>query len=314
MTIVALGLIVNPKLARPVLATWDGAEVDICALDDADWSVIGTGYYGDSDDAAARATGMPRSHTPSGVAIKKRGYGTCLYTALCLGAHMNAEGALKLFRYGPDGDGISSNAEDRSSEANDWWDRAKDVGLATEVSDDQTEESVDVTSDLSDTVQGSEVDGKLVTYVNTINVDLEASVTVDVYPWDRAAKHNLLIAEFSAPVPLGHPEVLWKTIQGTEELEVIVEPEWILGLDVRGLSVSAMNLLGLLGEVAGATDEDLHALRFRWEHNLDPAEPVKQMRLPFKANSDEARRADAAVRQAAEFRRASGWNSLADLP
>ena len=180
---------------------------------------------------------------------------------------------------------------------------------------EQTEESVDVTSDLSESVQGSEVDGKLVSYVNTINVDLESQVTADIYPWTRAEEHELVVAAFSKPVTFDkYPETLWQLVRDDAELEVIVEPAWILALDVRGLDVSAMNLLGLLAEVGGASEDDLHALRFRWENGLDPAAPVKQMRLPFKANSAEARQAEAAVRQAAVLREATGWTALSSLP
>ena len=137
---------------------------------------------------------------------------------------------------------------------------------------EQTEESVDVTSDLSESVQGSEVDGKLVSYVNTINVDLESQVTADIYPWTRAEEHDLVVAVFSKPVTFDkYPETLWQLVRDDAELEVIVEPAWILALDVRGLDVSAMNLLGLLAEVGGASEDDLHALRFRWENGLDPA-------------------------------------------
>jgi hypothetical protein len=316
MTGYALGLVVNPKLARPVLAYWDGREMDILALDDDEWLSIGTGYYGDTDDPATSATGYPRSHTPSGVQIKKQGYGTCLYTALCLGAHHNADGALRLFRYGPDGDGISSESNSRSTEADHWWSRAKDLGLASEVVEDQTEESVDVTSELSELVSGQEVDGKLVSYVNTINVDVEASVTADVYPYDRAEDHDLVLAEFVAELPFTGVESLWTMVQQREptELKLLVHADRILACDVRGLSVSAMNLLGILAERGGAPEEDLHALRFRWEHGLDPGAPVKQMRLPFKANSSEAREAAEILKTTKMLRAETGWDDLRTLP
>lgn len=314
MTGYALGLLVNPKLARPVLGYWDGREVDILALDDDEWLSIGTGYYGDTDDPATSATGYPRSHTPSGVTIKKQGYGTCLYTALCLGAHHNAEGTLRLFRYGPDGDGISSETDSRSTEADHWWSRAKDLGLAREVVEDQTEESVDVTSELSDAVSESEVDGKRVAYVNTINVDLEASVTADVYPYESAEEHDLVLAEFAVEVPFVSVEALWTMVRDREPTGLVVHADRILACDVRGLSVSAMNLLGILAERGGAAEDDLHALRFRWEHGLDPGAPVKQMRLPFKANSSEARHA-AEILKATEMLRAdTGWRDLRTLP
>jgi hypothetical protein len=310
-----LGLVVNPKLATPLLATLSDRYVSIHLLSEENWPEIGSGYYGDSDDRASQASGYPRSHTPDGVRLKKLGYGTCLYTALCLGAHQNAEGRLRLAGYLPDGDGICSG-EDRSSEADDWWSRAKELGVAKAAYIEETEEDIDATSELADSLYGSEVEGGSVSSVNTINVDIEKSLTVDTYPFARAEKHHLVCADFTldwnhARTPL---DAIWKTIREDAKLEVVIEPEWVLALDVRDLTLSAMNLIGTLAEVAGVTEDDLHDLRFRWENGLDPKAPITQMRLPFKKNSSESRAAARVVERVEVLRQEAGWPGLRELP
>ena len=310
-----LGLVINPKLATPVLAVYTGSGVEIRVLDEEDWPVIGSGYYGDSDDKASSASGFPRSHTPDGVRIKKLGYGTCLYTALCLGAHQNAEDRLKLFRYGPDGDGISSESESRSAEADDWWEQAKRLRLANQMHSEEREENIDATSDLADSLYGSEVEGGTVASVNNIDVDIEKSVYVDVYPYDNADGKHLIGADLTLEVDFDKTPVdsLWQIIRDAD-IEIAVEPDRLLALDVRTLTLEAMNLIGILAETAGASEDELHDLRFRWEEKLDPKTPVRQMRLPFKKNSAEARRANAAVERATALRAELGWDELSGLP
>lgn len=317
----ALGIVVNPKLKSPVLVTAAGSGIAISLmLVEEAYEGIGSGYYG-LDDAIAQATGLPRSHTPSGVAIEGAGYGTCLYTALCLGAHQNFEhheghrNRFQIASYGPDGDGICSTSDDRSGDADEWWRRARRLGLAREIEDEQEDEDVDVTSDFDSLIEGQEYDGGTVSRVSTITADISKTVTGDVYLWSRAAEHRLIVADFTIPMTeKDHPSALWERIVVDKKLVTEVTPELILALDVRDLHVSAMNLLGLLAEHGGADEKALHDFRFRWEAGLDPSVPVTQIQLPFKKNSSESRRAGRALEEAAFYRREAGWSELEGLP
>jgi hypothetical protein len=315
----ALGIVVNPKLKVPVLVLAEGADITITAMDAEGYEDLGSGYYGMSD-SIAQMLGLPRSHTPHGVTVEGQGYGTCLYTALCLGAHQNFEAheghpnRYRIQSYGPDGDGICSTTDDRSSEADEWWRRARRLGLAREVEEEQEEEDVDVTSNFDSLIEGESVDDGVVSRVNTISVDVSKSVSGDVYLWDSASGHHLVVADFTIPMASGaEASALWQRI-GEPKLVTEVSLELILALDVRGLDISGINLLGLLAREAGASDEALHDFRFRWEAGLDPSAPVTQMQLAFKKNSSEARHAARAVREAAEYRRDAGWEALESLP
>ena len=121
-----LGFVVNPKTGELVVAVANVGYVQIVSLDGA-W--LGTGSFGGYYDLASRVSGMVRVHTAQGVQKPGGGYGTTLYTALALGAHL---GGLTM---SPDlprpSDGVSSFAcglgeevEGRSEEADGWWRRA----------------------------------------------------------------------------------------------------------------------------------------------------------------------------------------------
>lgn len=321
MATTALGIVVNPKLKAPVLVTTDGVYVNVLTmLAEEGYEEIGSGYYG-MDDQIAQSTGLPRSHTPNGVSIEGEGYGTCLYTALCLGAHQNhlshegQPGRFRIQSYGPDGDGISSTTDDRSGEADEWWSRARRLGLARAVDEEQEDEDVDVTSDFDSLIEGQSYgDDGTVSRVTTITADISKTVRGDIYLWDYAESHRLVVADFTIALADGEPlETLWQRVTAPKVVSE-VSAELILALDVRGLHVSAMNLLGLLAEHAGASETDLHDLRFRWESGLDPSTPVKQIRLPFTKNSSEGRRAREALAYAADLRREAGWSELESLP
>ena len=315
----ALGIVVNPKLKVPVLVVADGADITITAMDAEGYEDLGSGYYGMSD-AIAQMLGLPRSHTPHGVTIEGAGYGTCLYTALCLGAHQNFESheghpnRYRIQSYGPDGDGICSTTDDRSSDADEWWRRARRLGLAREVEEEQEDENVDVTSNFDSLIEGESVDDGVVSRVNTISVDVSKQVSGDVYLWDSASSHKLVVADFTIPMASSaEANALWERVKD-RKLVTEVSVELILALDLRGLDVSGINLLGLLAEQAGASEEALHDLRFRWENGLDPSAPVKQMQLAFKKNSSEARRARRVVEEAEIYRLGAGWAELESLP
>jgi hypothetical protein len=91
-----------------------------------------------------------------------------------------------------------------------------------------------------------------------------------------------------------------------------VEAEALLAIDVRGLSLDAMNLIGVLAEHGGASENDLHMLRYRWEFGLDPEAEVRQLRLPLSSNRRrlQANAARDALARAMELRDRTGWSSL----
>jgi hypothetical protein len=187
--------------------------------------------------------------------------------------------------------------------------------LARAVYSEDTETDVDATSELAETLYGSEVEGGTVSSVNDINVDIEKSVTVDVYPYDNAERKALVCADLTLEVDFERVPIdrLWEVLKNAD-IEVAAEPERLLALDVRTLTLEAMNLIGILAETVGASEDDLHDLRFRWEEKLDPKTPVRQMRLPFKKNSSEARRAHEAIERARALRLEAGWAELSELP
>jgi hypothetical protein len=335
---IALGVVINPKLKVPVLVVAEGGHIHIRAFptvgedgEEQDWEDMGEGYYG--EDSGSSITGLPRSHTPNrsrrralrpnSVSVIGQGYGTSLYTSLVLGAHQNYEAREEgesnryvISKYGPTGDGISSMEGTRSKSAEDWWSAARRRYLVSSEEHEETDDGVDVTSDYAYRIEGQEYEGGEITNVNTIDVDVSKTAIVDVYTWASAIKHNLIIASFTVDVPSAMPSAeplgLWRALQQDGIHEAY--PRWILAIDVRGLTLDAINLLGVMGQSAGLSDQDLSNLRYRWERQIDPSMPVPQIVLPFKPNSAAAHEAMEAVEQAAEIRQASGWSELEDLP
>jgi hypothetical protein len=330
---IALGVVINPKLKVPLLVVAEGGHIHIRAFptvdedgEDQDWEDLGDGYYG--SDSGSSITGLPRSHTPNGrrhglrpnsVVETGQGYGTSLYTALCLGAHQNYEAREEgesnrytISKYLPTGDGISSMEGTRSESAEDWWSAARRRKLVSSEEHDETDEGVNVTSEYAYRIEGQEYEGGEITNVNTIDVDVSKITNVDVYKWQSAIEHNLIIASFTVDVVEIKVRGLWRALQQDGIHEAY--PRWILAIDVRGLTLDAINLLGVIGQSAGVDEADLTNLRYRWEHGLDPSMEIRQLPLQFRANSAEGLAAREAVEQAAEIRQASGWDLLADLP
>jgi len=138
------GILINPKTGRPVLLKQrESYRVRLLELDG---SMAGEGYFeteryrrasdGNSYSFSTMATGYPRVHTPSGVQVRGGGYGTVLYSAMCLASHLDWAGVREFFleREGIY-DGISSMPKHRTGSAETWWSSAKvDFNLAYEIS------------------------------------------------------------------------------------------------------------------------------------------------------------------------------------
>lgn len=317
----ALGIVINPKLNEPVLVAVEGdGDVGIFSLRTG--VRIGTGSY-ERDDPdylrPAEVTGFPRVHTPAGVKPKGKGYGTCLYTGLCVGAHMNAENEIDI-RTDQDGDGISSESESRSVSADAWWNRAVELRLADRETTEVTEEDLEFGyDDLSDCEDG---EGRKVTISQAIG-DVTTEVEVDTYVFSTAESANLVLVTMAIefrPSPSrldmsGSLKALWKTIvedegYGIEEIDT----EAILAADVRNLSADAVNLFTAIMSAEGVDDEDIDALRLRAELGLDPSVPIRQMHLPFTPNPAERSELHELNEQTEELRDRVGWSRLASLP
>lgn len=306
-----LGLIINPKTKEPVLATTDGEYVSIRSLrQESLLKKLGTGYHSTSQEDSADATDYPRVHTPEGVKVRGMGYGTALYSALCDGAHLRYRDHVEISMR-KKGDGISSDTNDRSTEADHWWAAALKQGLTEEhvEEEEEREEDVDLDLDPGD-LSCVQTDGRIV-YVNKVNVDLEKTTekTFDVYSYESLTGHHLVAAEIVVTLPGVTADdtdlyVLWQEALSDPDVIVSTDEVALLALDVRGLSEDAMSLLSLAYLASGQSDATVDDLRNRWERNLDPGATSGQGRL-FRANG---------MADVVEARRISGWDQLSDLP
>lgn len=311
-----IGIVCNPKTHEPALVVTDGEYVSLRSLQAGDsLRRLGRGYYEESRNEPSELTKLPRSHTPDGVVVKGMGWGTALYTALCLGAHLTDEDLVEISMWKP-GDGICSWTDNRSAEADRWWSAALKIGLAEQETEEDTEreEGVDIDNDVPmDALQRYVDEGEIV-YVNTISVDIEKTTerTAEYYPYKHASTERHLIASaLSIEVPKGlnaerSLEFLWRAVQEDSDLVHEADPYALLALDVRGLDRASLNLLSLCFSEAGLDDKALDELQLRYDRGLDPAAESRQGRL-FTPNHP-------AVSDVILAREAGGWDELAELP
>jgi len=308
-----LGLIINPKTKEPVLATTDGEYVSIRSLrQESLLKKLGTGYHSTAQEDSADATDYPRVHTPEGVKVRGMGYGTALYSALCDGAHLRYRDHVEISMR-KKGDGVSSDTNDRSTEADRWWAAALKQGLTEEhrEEDEDVDEGVDLDVAPSELAGCVSVDEGEITYVNKVSVDITKTTekVFDMYSYESLTDHHLVAAEIVVTLPGVTADdtdlyVLWR--EALEDPDVIISTDEValLALDVRGLSDDAVSLLSLAYLAGGMPDATVDDLRNRWERNLDPGQVSGQGRL-FKANG---------MADVVEARRVSGWDRLSDLP
>jgi len=212
-----LGCVLNPKTNLPCPVYKEKMRtVDVFdpLLEDKE----GLGYFDNGDHganySASEKSGFPRVHTPTGVKTRKAGYGTVLYTGLCLAAKLEDAGHLKIATQVA-GAGISSN-ENRSNAAEAWWSAAKnefDLAYSVDVG------GVEETEDFNESYHsGTETGRRVVKAVREIlaardalpegdldidsvivsgTVAKEGSGEADVYPYDRS--HGCLGAASMVP-------------------------------------------------------------------------------------------------------------------
>lgn len=313
-----IGLIINPKLKVPVLAVTDGEYVGIRGLmADALFSKIGTGYPSDRREDASTFTDLPRVHTPDGVRPRNAGYGTSLYSALCLGAHLTYENYVEIGMK-VHGDGVCSDTRDRSEEADAWWRAALERGLTSETTEEVEErkDNVDITSGvdvdaLTRIAELEDADQRIV-HINDVDVDLETVTerSYDVYEHESMISHSLVLASFvvetvAMPVAEQLPYV-WHEVLDNPALIEAAYPDALLATDVRGLDEQAINLLSLMYIKANLNDHAISAMRERWERNLDPDHVSGQASL-FRANA-------AGMADVVHARQVVGWEALEALP
>lgn len=313
-----LGIVVNPKLKEPVLAITDGEYVGIRSLrDDALFAKIGIGYPSDRTEDAGRFTKLPRVHTPDGVRPRNRGYGTSLYSALCLGAHLTYEEYVRIGMK-VKGDGVCSDYRDRSDEADAWWKASLQRGLTEERTEeiDERKENVNISGAIDaealTRIAKLESADQRIVYVNDVDVDIEETSerNYDIYKHDSMVRHALLASSFVArieAVPVQEQlSELWHAVLDDPQLIEKAYPESLLALDVRNLHPDAINLLSLLYIKAGLKDPAIDAMRERWERNLDPGH-VSGQRSLFRANA-------AGMADVEHARQLVDWEHLEDLP
>lgn len=211
-----LGCVLNPKTNLPCPVYKEKqrtVEVYDPWLDDKE----GSGYFDNGDHgadySASEKSGFPRVHTPTGVKTRKAGYGTVLYTGLCLAAKLEHNGLLKLAT-NVAGAGISSN-ENRSNAAEAWWRAAKnefDLTYSTEVEGEEVEEEESYEESILGTlklramrdavINALDPDGDLDIDEVIVKGTLKKMVSTgpseaDVYPYDRS--HGCLGAQSMVP-------------------------------------------------------------------------------------------------------------------
>lgn len=311
-----LGLVVNPKTKEPLLVVTDEINVGIrSVLEDRPLKKEGLGYYETGSDEATEITGFPRVHTPSGVEKKGMGYGTSLYTALCLGAHLTEEQEVEI-EMNERGAGISSRTDNRSKQADRWWEAAKKAGLADEEVGEDKEEYVKLDADASD-LESCDIGGYegKIDYVNEVNVDLVVEQTAEYYAYVSAWKKDLVPAEIvlSEEIPFDlepgmELDYLWEQIMDDPDLILSADTEGLLALDVRDLDERVVKLIAIAYMESGLGDKEVDSLWYRWKNRMDPQAKSPQQRL-FSPNSRAAGLSDVL-----EARKIVAWDKLAHLP
>ena len=202
------GILINPKDGHPLIAEqFLGARVYLVEINFSRFYRVGDSYFetarqkmalNTSYSFSTMATGYPRVHTPGGVDTKGGGYGTVLYSALCLASHLDWAG-VRSFDLEREGiyDGISSMPGYRTEDAERWWNAAMvDYNLAYEI------EAANPFLD----------EDPLFQHYNTVHEPC------DIYEYRMLAASNMVVA--------------WRALPKRAELEGARSNEW--GYDTRG--------------------------------------------------------------------------------
>ncbi len=307
---VFLGVVVNPKTHEPVYVvkrngTW--RTVDIFLATEGSYESIGNGYLNDDSEWAkpTRITGLPRSHTPSGVRIKGGGFGTCLYTGLVLLASSGAEQLydLGLTRTYGKGLGICSADDGRSASASAWWDSAYDRDLTSrEEGESDTDEEPDNIEeedvDLIDMLASRDVrllKSMIAEFMNDRGLEgwvgdvtrVEGTVsrpdpdfqgttemTADVYHLKNAKEHHLIpIWDVLEGQWHQDPILQWARtpISVDDDRPDFVDLDALLALNVSQEGPLQVAQLANVARMSGADDAQIKAMMLSAQYGVDPA-------------------------------------------
>jgi len=329
------GFVINPRNGQPVLIEWDGERVDIYRWKPDkgdDVSREGRGYFERGSDEGAELSNYPRVHTPSGVSTKGQGFGTTLYTGLCLVAHGAAEGKWRIPPY-EDGDGISSTPGTRSAAAEGWWDKAVELNVAIREEYASQREDVEVAVDPDDiecmdedtlraAVDAHDGGSVGLTYVNSLNVDIEVSRDVDVMHYERAYESNLVMVYFDDIIDMhfadeGDIREVWQHLVEVDGYDIgEFDEDVFVAMDVRFLPPQAVNLFAVIARTQGVDEYLIEAMRIRNQFGLDPDADLgmRQQLMKFTPNGPERQAAGEALELTALARKRTGWKKLRALP
>jgi hypothetical protein len=247
------GILINPKTGRPVLLKQrESYRVRLLELDG---SMAGEGYFeterykrasdGNSYSFSTMATGYPRVHTPSGVQVRGGGYGTVLYSALCLASHLDWAGVREFFleREGIY-DGVSSMPKHRSPSAEAWWSSAKvDFNLAYEIS----------------AANPFRAEDRLV------------YEPCDVYEYRMLAASNMVVAWRSASgdIQYDRPDEWAYDDRGNGKRSLSANRKAIVNMNVSGLTQPQFMFFMGLASGAKATNKELAGMEHRFDTKTD---------------------------------------------
>jgi len=247
------GILINPKTGRPVLLKQrESYRVRLLELDG---SMAGEGYFeterykrasdGNSYSFSTMATGYPRVHTPSGVQVRGGGYGTVLYSALCLASHLDWAGVREFFleREGIY-DGVSSMPKHRSPSAEAWWSSAKvDFNLAYEIS----------------AANPFRAEDRLV------------YEPCDVYEYRMLAASNMVVAWRAAPgdIQYDRPDEWAYDDRGNGKRSLSANRKAVVNMNVSGLTRSQFMFFMGLASGAKATNKELAGMEHRFDTKTD---------------------------------------------
>lgn len=220
------GITISPKSGELCMvwqagSSWSSSRNFAIANAVGDW--LGGGWFDPGDDedyySSEDATGFPRVHTSEGVETREAGYGTALYTGLCLAAKLQHDDKIRI-SLRTEGPGISSN-QSRSGSAQKWWNRAREkFDLVDHIETDVEREESDTFSDRGRGDPGwfneSYLEGEEVSSISIRSYEVEIEydktistfVSADAYPYRNAEGKRLIVADIvrGDPLRLERPE------------------------------------------------------------------------------------------------------------
>jgi hypothetical protein len=298
---VFLGVVVNPKTHQPIYVVREGGTNLTVQIwwrrprysGGSSYWEYGSGYLNDSKEYAGPTdvTGLPRSHTPSGVVDKGGGFGTTLYTGLVLLATAHSHGEIAVRGVIGRGMGISSEENTRSTAASAWWEAANRRGLAkqdegtTGEPEEETEELNEerisdyvssrawrqIESAITDAVDQTEwrvTGGVTVTadIARTVESDSGSEdITADYYTYESATTHKLVAVRQTSRGGMWS----WAGMSVKDGGHVDTFKEVILALDVAGEDLRLVGKLALIAQAAGASEVDITNMMVRHRFGVD---------------------------------------------